>query len=54
MTALAEVPRDVKRQRDLEHLHDRQIAAAFDRRERARKGHGPKFELPPSLRESKQ
>lgn len=38
--------------RDLEHRCDHQIAAAFFRREQARKGAGFKFELPAKAREA--
>jgi hypothetical protein len=51
VTVVAEI-RTVKEKRDLEHLHDRQIAAASYRRERARKGHGFRFVAP--LREPKR
>lgn len=39
-----------KPRRDREHELDRMIAAATWRRERAKAGHGYRFELPPSLR----
>jgi len=42
-----------KRQRDREHAIDRMVSAATWRRRRAREGHGFKFELPPSLRETR-
>jgi hypothetical protein len=39
--------------RDRAHELDRMIAAATWRRERAKTGHGYRFELPPSLRRAK-
>lgn len=47
--ALAE-DRCMKRQRDREHRHDREVASATYRAKRAREGRGYRFELPPSLR----
>lgn len=36
-----------------EHRHDREVSAATYRVQTAREGRGFKFELPPSLRETK-
>lgn len=42
-----------REQRDREHELDRMISAATYRARRAREGRGFKFQMPPSLRESK-
>ncbi len=43
-----------KLSRDVKHKHDRQIASATHKCDRARRGKVYKFELPPPLRKAQQ